>query len=255
MRGVCLKRGRVPWLFLCRLFERKSERSTGSCFRWSQESSFLRPSPLRFSPSICELHKMLASSTGCVSSVHAFCGNQLSVVPRSRCSNSSKSVLKETPSKNSKLFEAHSVAPASSATSVLGAQEQPSHKPPLYSTPSYPCNIFESHNSTAQHQQENLPASNTQSEGKNQKQTSSQMYGAKALDSLLFCSWTSAQLGNSVVIIRITMFLNFILCRIRLGHFAQSKGFQNPSSKVRGCKWHPEQTRAGGNSHSLFWFH
>uniref|UniRef100_A0A803XMJ9 Ubiquitin-like protease family profile domain-containing protein n=1 Tax=Meleagris gallopavo TaxID=9103 RepID=A0A803XMJ9_MELGA len=83
----------------------------------------------------------------------------------SRCSNSSKTVLKETPSKNSKLFEAHSIAPASSATSILGAQEQPSHKPPLYSTPSYPSNIFESHNSTAQHQQENLPASNTQSEG------------------------------------------------------------------------------------------
>uniref|UniRef100_A0A8C3LM11 Uncharacterized protein n=1 Tax=Chrysolophus pictus TaxID=9089 RepID=A0A8C3LM11_CHRPC len=83
----------------------------------------------------------------------------------SRCSSSSKTVLKETPSKNSKLFEAHSIAPASSATSVLGAQEQPSHKPPLYSTPSYPSHIFESHNSTAQHQQENLPASNTQSEG------------------------------------------------------------------------------------------
>uniref|UniRef100_A0A8V0ZSZ1 SUMO specific peptidase 1 n=1 Tax=Gallus gallus TaxID=9031 RepID=A0A8V0ZSZ1_CHICK len=91
------------------------------------------------------------------------CSRQVCLV--SRCSNSSKTILKETPSKNSKLFEAHSIAPASSATSVLGAQEQPSHKPPLYSTPSYPSNIFESHNSTAQHQQENLPASNTQSEG------------------------------------------------------------------------------------------
>ncbi|NXU30026.1 SENP1 protease, partial [Thalassarche chlororhynchos] len=83
----------------------------------------------------------------------------------SRCSNSSKTVVKETPSKNSKLFEAHSVAPASSTTSVLRAQEQPSHKPSLYSAPGYPSNIFESSNSTAQHQQENLPASNTQSEG------------------------------------------------------------------------------------------
>ncbi|XP_037226675.1 sentrin-specific protease 1 isoform X3 [Falco rusticolus] len=83
----------------------------------------------------------------------------------SRCSNSSKTVVKETPSKNSKLFETHSIAPASSASSVLGAQEQPSHKPPLYSAPTYPSHVFESSNSTAQHQQENLPASNTQSEG------------------------------------------------------------------------------------------
>ncbi|KAM9252099.1 sentrin-specific protease 1 [Cariama cristata] len=83
----------------------------------------------------------------------------------SRCSNSVKTVVKETPSKNSKLFEAHSVSPASSATSVLRAQEQPSHKPSLYSAPSYPSSLFESRNSTAQHQQENLPASNTQSEG------------------------------------------------------------------------------------------
>uniref|UniRef100_A0A8D0FTQ5 SUMO specific peptidase 1 n=1 Tax=Strix occidentalis caurina TaxID=311401 RepID=A0A8D0FTQ5_STROC len=87
----------------------------------------------------------------------------------SRCSNSSKTVVKEAPSKNSKLFEAHSIAPAPSATSVLRAQEQPSHKPSLYSAPSYPPNIFESSNSTAQHQQENLPASNTQSEGKKKK--------------------------------------------------------------------------------------
>ncbi|XP_055649245.1 sentrin-specific protease 1, partial [Falco peregrinus] len=81
----------------------------------------------------------------------------------SRCSNSSKTVVKETPSKNSKLFETHSIAPASSASSVLGAQEQPSHKPPLYSAPTYPSHVFESSNSTAQHQQENLPASNTAS--------------------------------------------------------------------------------------------
>ncbi|XP_075301775.1 sentrin-specific protease 1 isoform X2 [Opisthocomus hoazin] len=83
----------------------------------------------------------------------------------SRCSNSSKTVVKETPSKNSKLFEAHSVASADSATSVLRAQEQPSHKPSLYSAPSYPSDVFPSSNSTAQHQQENLPASSTQSEG------------------------------------------------------------------------------------------
>ncbi|XP_054662920.1 sentrin-specific protease 1 isoform X2 [Grus americana] len=83
----------------------------------------------------------------------------------SRCSNSSKTVVKETPSKNSKLFESHSLAPARSATSVLRTQEQPSHKPSLYSPPSYPSNIFETSNSTAQHQQENPPASNMQSEG------------------------------------------------------------------------------------------
>nr|XP_013797712.1 PREDICTED: sentrin-specific protease 1-like [Apteryx mantelli mantelli] len=83
----------------------------------------------------------------------------------SRCSNSSKTLVKETPSQNSKLFEAHNIAPASSATSALRAQEQPSHKPSLYSASNYPSNIFESNNSTAQHHQENLPASNTQSEG------------------------------------------------------------------------------------------
>ncbi|NXE85532.1 SENP1 protease, partial [Cochlearius cochlearius] len=82
----------------------------------------------------------------------------------SRCSNSSKTVVKETPSKNSKLFEAHSVAAAGSATSVLRAQEPPAPKPSLYSTPSYPSHIFESSNSTAQHQHPPLPASNAQSE-------------------------------------------------------------------------------------------
>ncbi|KFQ44682.1 Sentrin-specific protease 1, partial [Nestor notabilis] len=84
----------------------------------------------------------------------------------SRCSNSSKPGVKEAPSQNSKLFEAHSVAPASPATSVLRAQEQPSPKPSLYSAPTYSSSIFESRNSTAQQQQqENLPASTTQSEG------------------------------------------------------------------------------------------
>ncbi|XP_068777459.1 sentrin-specific protease 1 isoform X1 [Struthio camelus] len=83
----------------------------------------------------------------------------------SRCSNSSKTLVKETPSQNSKLFEAHNIAPASSATSTLRAQEQPSHKPSLYSASNYPSNTFESSNSRAQHHQENLPASNTQSEG------------------------------------------------------------------------------------------
>ncbi|XP_057261977.1 sentrin-specific protease 1 isoform X1 [Pezoporus wallicus] len=83
----------------------------------------------------------------------------------SRCSNSSKPVVKEAPSQNSKLFEAHSVAPATSAPSVLRAQEQASHKPSLYSAPSYSSSIFESSNSRAQQQQENPPASSTQSEG------------------------------------------------------------------------------------------
>ncbi|NXI97695.1 SENP1 protease, partial [Psophia crepitans] len=83
----------------------------------------------------------------------------------SRCSKSSKTVVKETPSKNSKLFESPSLVPAGSATNVLRAQEQPAHKPSLCSAPSYPSSLFESSNSTAQHQQENLPASNMQSEG------------------------------------------------------------------------------------------
>ncbi|XP_061203217.1 sentrin-specific protease 1 isoform X3 [Neopsephotus bourkii] len=83
----------------------------------------------------------------------------------SRCSNSSKPVVKEAPSQNSKLFEAHPVAPATSAPSVLRAQEQASHKPSLYSAPSYSSSIFESSNSRAQQQQENPPASSTQSEG------------------------------------------------------------------------------------------
>ncbi|KAM6226150.1 LOW QUALITY PROTEIN: sentrin-specific protease 1 [Porphyrio hochstetteri] len=83
----------------------------------------------------------------------------------SRCSNSTKPLVKEPPSKNSTLFEAPNLTPARPATSVLRAQEQPSHKPPLYPAPSYPSNLFESSNSTAQHQHENLPASNVQSEG------------------------------------------------------------------------------------------
>ncbi|XP_069735650.1 sentrin-specific protease 1 [Phaenicophaeus curvirostris] len=91
--------------------------------------------------------------------------SSLSPFHLSRCSNSSKSAVKETPSKNSKLFEAPRVAPASSAASVLGVPEQLSHKPALYSAPTYPTRSFESSNSTIQHQQEDLPASNSQSEG------------------------------------------------------------------------------------------
>ncbi|NWR57095.1 SENP1 protease, partial [Bucorvus abyssinicus] len=83
----------------------------------------------------------------------------------SRCSHSSKTLLKEPPSTNSKLFEAPSVAAAGSAPAGLGAREQPSHKAPLYSPPSYTPSVFTSSNSTAQQQPENLPASNTQSEG------------------------------------------------------------------------------------------
>ncbi|NXS55995.1 SENP1 protease, partial [Brachypteracias leptosomus] len=83
----------------------------------------------------------------------------------SRCSNSSKTLLKEPPSTNSRLFEGPSVSPASSAPNILGPREQPPHKPPLYSTPTFSSSIFNSSNSTAQHQQENPPASNTSSEG------------------------------------------------------------------------------------------
>ncbi|NXL84500.1 SENP1 protease, partial [Alectura lathami] len=80
----------------------------------------------------------------------------------SRCSNSSKTIVKETPSKSSELFEAPGLAPARSAAGVLGAQE---HKALLCSAPARPSSVFESHDSTAQLQQDNLPASSTQSEG------------------------------------------------------------------------------------------
>ncbi|NXA13919.1 SENP1 protease, partial [Sapayoa aenigma] len=83
----------------------------------------------------------------------------------SRCSNSSKTIVRETPSEDSKLFEAPRAAPATSATTILRAQEQPLPKPSPYSAPSYPPSIFQSSNSTAQQQQEHLPASKTQSEG------------------------------------------------------------------------------------------
>ncbi|KGL76167.1 Sentrin-specific protease 1, partial [Tinamus guttatus] len=83
----------------------------------------------------------------------------------SRCSDSSKTLMKETSTQTSKLFESHSVAPASSAPSTLRAQEQLSPKPSLYSASNYPPNIFESNNSPTQHHTENLPASSTQSEG------------------------------------------------------------------------------------------
>ncbi|NXC25353.1 SENP1 protease, partial [Campylorhamphus procurvoides] len=83
----------------------------------------------------------------------------------SRCSNSSKIIVKETPSEDSKLFEASRVVPATSATTILQAQEQPLPKPSPYFAPSYPSSIFQSSNSAAQQQREHLPASNTQSEG------------------------------------------------------------------------------------------
>ncbi|NWR81291.1 SENP1 protease, partial [Centropus unirufus] len=83
----------------------------------------------------------------------------------SRCPNSSKTIVKEPPNQNSKLFEAPSVAAATSAASVLGTPEQFSHKPALYSASTYPSRSFESSNSTAQHHQENQAASNSQSEG------------------------------------------------------------------------------------------
>ncbi|NXG12952.1 SENP1 protease, partial [Grallaria varia] len=83
----------------------------------------------------------------------------------SRCSNSSKPLVKETPSEDSQLFEAPRVAPATSATTVLQAQQQPLPKPAPYFAPSYPPSIFQSSNSTVQQQQEHLPAPNTQSEG------------------------------------------------------------------------------------------
>ncbi|KFV65633.1 Sentrin-specific protease 1, partial [Dryobates pubescens] len=82
----------------------------------------------------------------------------------SRCSNSTKPTLKEAPSTNSKLFEAPSMAPAGPpVTSTLPAREQ--HKPPLCSPPSCSPSIFQSSNSSAQHQQDKPPAPSTQSEG------------------------------------------------------------------------------------------
>ncbi|EMP36945.1 Sentrin-specific protease 1 [Chelonia mydas] len=84
----------------------------------------------------------------------------------SRCLSSSKNVVKETPCKNAKPFEMYSLAPGCQSASVLGTQEQPSHKPPPYPVSSYPSNVtFESDNTSTQHQQDNLPASNAQSEG------------------------------------------------------------------------------------------
>ncbi|XP_071437917.1 sentrin-specific protease 1 [Pithys albifrons albifrons] len=83
----------------------------------------------------------------------------------SRCLNSSKTTVKETPSEDSKLFEAPRAVPTPSTTTILQAQEQPLPKPSPYFAPSYPSSVFQSSNSTNQQQQEHLPASNTQSEG------------------------------------------------------------------------------------------
>lgn len=183
-----------------------------------------------------------------------FSENLLFPVPRSRCSNSSKTIVKETPNKNSKLFEAPSIAPASSSTSILGAPEQPSHKAPLYSPPSYSSSIFESPNSTAQQHQENVPASSTQSEGKNQQQQTSNQKKKRQNHFFFFPSLSMfgflQQLGKAVVVVGITTFLILFLFRVRLCHFAQGQGFQNPSSKVRGWRWHPEE--AGGEIDSKF---
>ncbi|NXN98509.1 SENP1 protease, partial [Rhinopomastus cyanomelas] len=83
----------------------------------------------------------------------------------SRCSNSSKPLVKETPSSNSKLFEPPGTTPAPAASGSLGTRHQPAHKAPLYSTPSYPSGVFESSDSSGQQQPETPPASSTQSEG------------------------------------------------------------------------------------------
>ncbi|XP_030410341.1 sentrin-specific protease 1 isoform X1 [Gopherus evgoodei] len=83
-----------------------------------------------------------------------------------RCLSSSKNIVKETACKNAKPFETYSLAPGSQSASVLGTQEQPSHKPPLYPVSSYPSSVtFESDNTCTQPQQDNPPASNTQPEG------------------------------------------------------------------------------------------
>uniref|UniRef100_A0A8C3RSZ0 SUMO specific peptidase 1 n=1 Tax=Chelydra serpentina TaxID=8475 RepID=A0A8C3RSZ0_CHESE len=83
-----------------------------------------------------------------------------------RCLSASKNVAKETPCKNAKPFETYSLAPGSQSPCVLGTQEQPSHKPPPYPVSSYPSNVtFESDNTSTQLLQDNLPASNAQSEG------------------------------------------------------------------------------------------
>ncbi|KAK2510720.1 Senp1 [Columba guinea] len=79
----------------------------------------------------------------------------------SRCSNSSKTVVKETPGTDLKPFE----APGASAAGVLGAPEPPVHKPALFSAPAYPSGIFQSGSSATQQHQENLPAPSAQSEG------------------------------------------------------------------------------------------
>ncbi|XP_067385722.1 sentrin-specific protease 1 [Emydura macquarii macquarii] len=87
-------------------------------------------------------------------------------LPLFRCLSSNKNVMKETPCKDAKPFETYSLTPCSESASVLGTQEQPSHKPPPYPVSSYPSNItFESDNTRIQHQQDNLPESNAQPEG------------------------------------------------------------------------------------------
>ncbi|NXH09749.1 SENP1 protease, partial [Bucco capensis] len=83
----------------------------------------------------------------------------------SRCSNASKSLLKEAPSSNSKLFEAPRVPAGSSASSILRGQEQPCPKASLYSSPSCSSRALEERNSTAQHQQDKAPAASSQAEG------------------------------------------------------------------------------------------
>ncbi|XP_027560671.1 sentrin-specific protease 1 isoform X1 [Neopelma chrysocephalum] len=85
----------------------------------------------------------------------------------SRCSNSSQALVKETPSEDSKPFEAPRAAPAPShppSSPPLRGHSLP--KPPPCFAPTYPSSsIFQSRNSTAQQRDEPPPASTTQPEG------------------------------------------------------------------------------------------
>nr|XP_006139139.1 sentrin-specific protease 1 isoform X6 [Pelodiscus sinensis] len=84
----------------------------------------------------------------------------------SRCLTSSKNVVTEMPCKNAKPFETYSLSSGSQTASVLGTQEQPSHRPPPSPVSSYPADVtFQSNNTSIWHQQDNLPASNAQPEG------------------------------------------------------------------------------------------
>ncbi|NXJ86933.1 SENP1 protease, partial [Trogon melanurus] len=79
----------------------------------------------------------------------------------SRCPNSGKTLGKETPGADSKLFEASGLA----AAAALAPREQPPREPSPYSPAGCSSNVFEAVNSAPQQRRENPPAPNAQPEG------------------------------------------------------------------------------------------